>query len=128
MRELKTILVNVTEEHIRTGKRCDSYDCPIAYAILDAYGQGKPYVEGSPVLINNYRAVRVGQTYIATPGSLSARILMPAAMLGWMRAFDSKKPVVPFSFTLKEVAYSEWEIVDIQIPQNENNNTTQFTA
>lgn len=81
-----TITVNVTQDHIDKGREHDCHTCPVARALREAHpakwwvGYGMEFGQVTAGIARG-------------PGCL-----LPVEACRWVRAFDSKKPVSPFSF------------------------------
>lgn len=75
--------ISVTQEDINLGARCHCYNCPVARAI---------------VRHNITDCVSVGWENISILGR--ENIQTPRAVRGFIRKFDSRKEVKPFSFQL----------------------------
>ncbi len=74
--------VRVTQEHIRCGERRSPRGCPIALALREKRG------------LSN---VRVHLTHAFTP---SHEFRLPLEAQEFIKAFDNRSPVEPFSFEL----------------------------
>jgi hypothetical protein len=80
--------INVTAEHIRTGKAGDNCFCPIALALRDTF----PDVETIHV--------HFATAYITTSG-ISSEVILPQEANDFIEAFDfGNNRAEPFSFTL----------------------------
>lgn len=85
MRE-KTIRVEVTDRHIREGRRNSCNSCPVALAIKDA-GVPGPLVYVDDVFVPNYEGFEWEAVFL---GGVS----------GFIDAFDCEDKVQPFGFDL----------------------------
>lgn len=83
--------VNVTQEHIDQGHQCDTAGCPVALAMIEAFGLG----EEDLVCAGPY------QLGIRRQGELAFRWLdTPFQVATFMETYDATEPVQPFSFEL----------------------------
>jgi hypothetical protein len=85
---MATITVDVTQEDIDGGERGDCKKCPIARALARTKGQS-PEVSDFEVSQFRIQYQREG------------RMLLPEEAQIFVRRFDNKRPVSPFSFTLE---------------------------
>ena len=88
---MKKLIVNVTNEDIRTGRKECVSACPVAKAIRRA-GIERPKVFGS--ILEYGRAYR-------QPGSMKKEATLPKIASRFVRAFDLGQQVRPFRFELK---------------------------
>ena len=82
---MKTLTVHVTKTGIKRGEREDACNCPIARALRRA-GLKNPTIDG---------------TFIEYGWSTQFRVRTPARARQFIRRFDARKPVEPFTFRLK---------------------------
>ncbi len=78
------MIVSVTKDHIKRGKRLDCQECPIALALLDATGENF-------VAVGTRISVGYFNRYVAT-----------RSCLRFIRKFDNGDKVKPFNFRLVE--------------------------
>lgn len=81
------VAINITEEHIKKGSRCESRSCPIALAVNETL---KPdyYVS-----VYYHITVRQGTDTIHS-------VLTPQVAFDFIKGFDAKIPVSPFQFEI----------------------------
>ena len=79
------VKVNVTQNHIQRGRRSNSNYCPIALALKETLG---------------LKTVSVSDGVLFGGGYERLRVQLPLHARKFIRAFDDKKAVKPFSFTL----------------------------
>jgi hypothetical protein len=77
----KKITVIVTEEHIRTGERCDPQRCPVAWAIGEMFPLEDVYVDAH---------AQVGKDYYALPTDVSS----------WIMKYDRGLSMLPITFDM----------------------------
>jgi hypothetical protein len=80
--------ITVTQEHIENGEACSSDSCPLALALKEA-GFKNAFVGGGYIFFDS----RDPDRYIA----------MRWDIYDFVRDFDTKKPVRPFTFELKNI-------------------------
>lgn len=90
------MIVRVTQEHIREGKRGECGECPVALALVEAFE-----THDVSVFDENW------DWYLEVAGKT---IKAPDEVVSFARAFDNKYPVEPFEFEVPELPkwkYSE---------------------
>lgn len=83
------MLIKVTADHIRRGKRGDSCSCAVALAIAEMLSGCIPEV--APVIVYLIDGRKLG---------LPATVRLPQEVTEWIDAFDKMRPVEPFEFEL----------------------------
>jgi hypothetical protein len=83
--------INVTQQHIDRGKRCNSERCPVALSILEVL----PETSYVSVDVRIYVEPSDTYDYIAAES--------PDEVCRFTSAFDDGKPVSPFSFEVELV-------------------------
>lgn len=84
------IVVNVTEEDIKNGKRCAPDSCPISLAIKRTIGEGT--------------IVKTGRAWITVNGK---DFYHSKKTMDFVRNFDREKLVTPFKFQLERIPNAE---------------------
>ncbi len=79
----KEYVIQVTEDHIRLGKRSNCRECPVALAVREELPAAK--ILGTVLIVE-------------TPW---LKIHLPKKVTEFIEAFDHFRPVEPFSFELK---------------------------
>lgn len=97
---MERLRVTVTRRHIATGSKKSCFDCPIAYALIDAM---------FPVKYRwaTYRKASVAETIKIQGGKLThyAPIEIPDDIKEWIIKFDKGEKVYPFSFVIQQSSY-----------------------
>ena len=81
--------VNVTQEDINRGKICMPMNCPVALAVTRA-------VPNKEVVVSSFKVT----THTDDPNDIEIAEL-PEEATAFILAFDNKKSVTPFSFTVE---------------------------
>lgn len=84
-------IVSVKKEHIDSGVKLSCFDCPIAYAIIDAVSKDKHEKQ------RMYRRVSVANS-INFPDISYSSMRLPDEIRRWVIDFDNGKKVKPFKF------------------------------
>lgn len=90
---MKTIQINVTQQHIEDGARRSCDRCPIALAMLKA-GFPSPYISSTWARLNHDYGQPEHQ-------GRRQQVNLPKIVQQFVRSFDSHHSVHPFSFTIK---------------------------
>lgn len=85
---MKTMTINVTQEHIDRGTMEDCEHCPVALAINEAIPGTRSDVGGNQIYIGNYHCT-------------SREIQTPEVVRQFIARYDSDVLVKPFSFTIE---------------------------
>jgi hypothetical protein len=88
-----TLTIEVTQEDIDNGQKCDANYCPIALAVRQTVKNYRQYLSVQPTVM-----------YV-DDGKVIREYKMPAVAEQFVRLFDDDEDVEPFTFTadLKEV-------------------------
>lgn len=94
----KDINVIVTDKHIKHGSKKECFDCPIAYAIIDALSKTEKEKQ------YYYRKVSVAKTIKILNYISYDDIELPEKIKKWIMNFDYGKKVSGISFTIQRVS------------------------
>lgn len=87
------MLINVTQDHIDRGVKEDCEKCPVALAVFETV-PGCVYADVSDI------GIKVHIRDVANGGYGVSTTKAPASVPAFYAAFDSGRPVKPFSFEL----------------------------
>jgi hypothetical protein len=90
---MRTLVVNVSQEHIRLGKATRCTRCPIALAL-----EGQHSREGWFWAVFSYDAV-----YCREEGWASEVYALPETAQYFIQQFDAERSVAPFTFVMRQI-------------------------
>lgn len=99
------ITINVTQEDIDNGTRKKCVICPVARALDKAFGltvPPTPIADRTCFILDSYHIDLFDKQ------DFLIRIPTPPEAKAFIKAFDTKQPVKPFSFQIDETPFLPW--------------------
>lgn len=90
------IKIEVTQEDIDLGIRCNSEACPVALAVLRVLPEFKSHISVGTYMLYLWESAGEGKEYNEALYS----IVLPEIARNMIRNFDTATPVMPFSFDI----------------------------